>query len=66
MHKAKENFNKAINLWLVPFLIGGSIATGYEITHKTLTKIENKSKNGLEFHTKEIISNYQKKSSLLK
>ena len=54
MRKTKNSFQTAINLWLMPFLIGGSLAIGYEITHKTLLKLENKSKHSQKFLKKEI------------
>ncbi len=44
MSKAKGNFRTAINFWIVPFFIGGSLAIGYEMTHKVLISTENKSR----------------------
>jgi len=54
MNKMKVHIRTAINLWLMPFLIGGALAIGYEITHKTLLKLENKSKHSQKFLKKEI------------
>ena len=54
MRKTKNSFQTAINLWLMPFLIGGALAIGYEITHKTLLKLENNSKYSQKLLKKEI------------
>ena len=55
MSKARNNFETAINLWLLPFLIGGSLAIGYEITSKALFKLESKNKLSHKLLEKEIV-----------
>ncbi len=55
MDQAKDYFRTAINLWLIPFLIGGSLAIGYEMTHKILIRFENKSKVNHNLLKKEIL-----------
>ncbi len=51
----RAHIRTAINLWLLPFLIGGSIAIGYKITHKALFRLENKNKHSQNFLKKEIV-----------
>ena len=41
MKKSKRKFQPFINYWLLPFLIGGSLAIGYKITRKALTRLPN-------------------------
>ncbi len=41
MKKSKKKFQPFINYWLLPFLIGGSLAIGYKITRKALTRLPN-------------------------
>jgi len=55
MSKERNNFETAINLWLLPFLIGGSLAIGYEITNKTLLRLESKNKYSHRLLEKEIV-----------
>ncbi len=55
MSKTKKNLQTAINLWLLPFLIGGSLVIGYEITQKSLLRLDQRSKQSLKFIKKEIV-----------
>ena len=65
MRKVKDKFITAINLWLVPFLIGGWIAIGFKITQQTLIRIESTSKSQLRFLKKEIVPTEKQVKALI-
>ena len=66
MSKARTTFRTAINLWLLPFLIGGSLAIGYEITHKAFVRLEKKNKHSQKFLKQEsvVTANVSNKSKI--